>query len=75
MLTSARLYFQPFNNAEPVSSAGFVRVMRTWKVMEFRFVSWKVMENEKYFIKTWVSLLLEREQNTNSADLEANTGS
>ena len=43
--------------------------------MEFRFVSWKVMENEKYFIKTWVSLLLEREQNTNSADLEANTGS
>ena len=33
------------------------------------------MENENYFIKTWVTLLLEQEQNRNSADLRANTGS
>ena len=30
--------------------------------------AWKVMENENYCIKTWVSLLLAQEHNKNSAD-------
>ena len=33
------------------------------------------MEDENYCIKTWVSLLLEREQKRNSADLRTNTDS
>ena len=39
------------------------------------FKAWKVIENENYCFKTWFSLLLEREQNENSADLRTNTGS
>ena len=44
-------------------------VFQAWKVMGFWFGSWKVMENENYCVKTRASLLLEREQNQNLADL------
>ena len=35
----------------------------------FKVAPRALMENENYCIKSWVSLLLEREQNRNSADL------
>ena len=30
-------------------------VFQAWKVMQFWFESWEVMENENYCIKTWVT--------------------
>ena len=48
---------------ENLESRGIFKIrFQVWKVMEFWFGSWKVMENENNCIKTWVSLLLERKQ-------------